>query len=71
MQQVPFSGVSGFSEDFENESYIWGTTIRARQVSSELEHFFYNFTEEDADEAKYLKLLREVKFPSILCRHHP
>lgn len=58
--QLPYSGVSGISEDYENESYIWGTTIRARQVSSELEQFFSNFTEEGAAEAKYLNLLREV-----------
>ncbi len=67
MLQAPFSGISGVSEDYENENFIWGTTIRAHQITRELEQFFLNFTEEGADEAKYITLLREVML--ILC--HP
>ena len=58
--QAPFSGVSGISEDFENENFIWGTTIRAHHITRELEQFFETFTEEGADEPKYIRLLREV-----------
>ncbi|CAL8467630.1 g7168 [Coccomyxa elongata] len=59
-QGAPFSGVSGVSEDYENENFIWGTTIRAHQITRELEQFFLNYTEDGADEAKYITLLREM-----------
>lgn len=58
--QVPFSAVSGASEDFENETMVWGTTIRAQKVSRDFVHFFELFIEEGGFEAKYIKLMREV-----------
>jgi hypothetical protein len=58
--QVPQSGLSGISEDYANESFIWGTNIRQSQVMRELDRFFHSFAETEGAEAKYLRLLREV-----------
>lgn len=66
--QVPFSAVSGASEDYENETFVWGTTIRAQKVSRDFVHFFELFIEEGGFEAKYLKLMREVSPTSVQCR---
>ena len=59
--QVPFSAVSGASEDYENETFVWGTTIRAQKVSRDFVNFFELFIEEGGFEAKYIKLMREVR----------
>ena len=59
--QAPHSGLSGISEDYENESYIWGTNIRQSQIMRDLERFFQTFAEAGSDDAKYLRLLREVR----------
>ena len=65
---MPFSGLSGISEDYENETFIWGTTIRQGQASHQLQDFLQSYTEPGADEAKYVRLIREVsEAPATAC----
>ena len=59
--QVPFSAASGASEDYENETFVWGTNIRAQKVSRDFVNFFELFMEQGGFEAKYIKLMREVR----------
>ena len=59
--QVPFSAASGASEDYENETFVWGTNIRAQKVSRDFVNFFELFIEQGGFEAKYIKLMREVR----------
>ena len=58
--QIHFSAASGGSDDYENETFVWGTTIKAQKISREFVQFFELFMEEDADEPKYIRLMREV-----------
>ena len=72
--QIHFSAASGGSDDYENETFVWGTTIRAQKISRDFVQFFELFMEEDADEPKYIKLMREVSLataPEQRQRHAP
>ncbi|CAL5219531.1 g1382 [Coccomyxa viridis] len=59
-QSVPFSAASGGSEDYENETFVWGTNIRAQKVSRDFVNFFELFIEQGGFEAKYITLMREL-----------
>ena len=68
---MPFSAASGASEDYENETFVWGTNIRAQKVSRDFVNFFELFIEQGGFEAKYIKLMREVRFLILLqCLAH-
>ena len=64
--QIHFSAASGGSDDYENETFVWGTTINAQKISREFVHFFELFMEDDGDEPKYIKLMREVSLVPTL-----
>ena len=71
--QVPFSAASGGSEDYENETFVWGTNIRAQKVSRDFVNFFELFIEQGGFEAKYITLMREVRSRGVIagrCTHH-